>query len=62
MTLLTELEDILKMMEERGIDDELYNGDIITQKDFIEEPLDVKTIDVETNDVYFISGVLVHNK
>jgi hypothetical protein len=24
MTLLTELEDILKMMEERGIDDELY--------------------------------------
>jgi len=44
------------------IDDELYNGDIITQKDFIEEPLDVKTIDVETNDVYFISGILVHNK
>ena len=44
------------------IDDELYNGDMVTQKDFIEEPLDVKTIDVETNDVYFISGILVHNK
>lgn len=44
------------------IDDELYNGDIVTQKDFKEESLDVKTIDVEINDVYFISGILVHNK